>query len=274
MLKAAMSPIMTWKTSAKLVQNRAVIIRTTMKRSLITALILCSISWISVSRSESHTETVEGRPGGEVTLTCSNPSIRVPPTLWLRVVNRTKASWISTMTRSTGTPLYSDVNQNGRFNMSTNISTLFLQIKQVDVSDSGLYLCGFYIEGRYDFSAIHFNVKDSDDSHDDTNRKSENSDESHDDDDRKSEKSDGTAKLMSLILGALTVLLLMVNIGLVVKNRKLQKAANEEQNPQQPENLDSDLKDAALSLYAATIRKRRPASEREVETHAVYAVCR
>ncbi|XP_039677594.1 uncharacterized protein LOC120572370 isoform X2 [Perca fluviatilis] len=243
-----------------------------MKRSLITALILCSISWISVSGSESHTETVEGRPGGEVTLTCSNPSNRDALTLWLRVVNRTKASWISTMTRSTGKPLYRDGIKNGRFNMSTNISTLFLQIKHVDVSDSGLYLCGFYIEGRYNFSAIHFNVKDSDDSHDDADRKSESSDESHED--RKCEKSDGTAKLMSLILGALTVLLLMVIIGLVVKNRKLQKAANEEQNPQQPENLDSDLKDAALSLYAATIRKRRPASEREVETHAVYAVCR
>ncbi|XP_039677596.1 uncharacterized protein LOC120572370 isoform X4 [Perca fluviatilis] len=230
-----------------------------MKRSLITALILCSISWISVSGSESHTETVEGRPGGEVTLTCSNPSNRDALTLWLRVVNRTKASWISTMTRSTGKPLYRDGIKNGRFNMSTNISTLFLQIKHVDVSDSGLYLCGFYIEGRYNFSAIHFNVKGSDESHED--RKCET-------------ESDGTAKLMSLILGALTVLLLMVIIGLVVKNRKLQKAANEEQNPQQPENLDSDLKDAALSLYAATIRKRRPASEREVETHAVYAVCR
>uniref|UniRef100_A0A8D0ATV6 Ig-like domain-containing protein n=1 Tax=Sander lucioperca TaxID=283035 RepID=A0A8D0ATV6_SANLU len=189
----------------------------TMKQSLITALILC---WISVSSSESHTETVEGRPGGEVTLTCSNPSSRDAATLWLRVVNRTKASFISAMFSSTVKPFYSDGIQNGRFNMSTNISTLFLQIKHVDVSDSGLYLCGFYIGGPFHFNAIHLNVK---------------------------------AKLMSLILGALTVLLLMIIIGL---------------------NLDSDLKDAALSLYAATIRNRRPASEREVETHAVYAVCR
>ncbi|XP_078132314.1 uncharacterized protein LOC144534323 isoform X2 [Sander vitreus] len=230
-----------------------------MKRSLITALILCSISWISVSGSESHTETVAGRLGEEVTLTCSNPSSQDGLTLWLRVFNRTKVSWISSMLSSTANPSYRDGIQNGRFSMSTNNSTLFLQIKPVTVSDSGLYLCGFYTGGRYDFSAIHFNVKGSDESHDD---------------DRKSEKSDGTAKLMSLILGALTLLLLMVIIGLVVKNRKLQKAANEEQNPQQPENLDSDLRDAALSLYAATIRNRRPASEREVETHAVYAVCR
>ncbi|XP_078132312.1 uncharacterized protein LOC144534323 isoform X1 [Sander vitreus] len=231
-----------------------------MKRSLITALILCSISWISVSGSESHTETVAGRLGEEVTLTCSNPSSQDGLTLWLRVFNRTKVSWISSMLSSTANPSYRDGIQNGRFSMSTNNSTLFLQIKPVTVSDSGLYLCGFYTGGRYDFSAIHFNVKGSDESHDD---------------DRKSEtESDGTAKLMSLILGALTLLLLMVIIGLVVKNRKLQKAANEEQNPQQPENLDSDLRDAALSLYAATIRNRRPASEREVETHAVYAVCR
>ncbi|XP_039677602.1 uncharacterized protein LOC120572372 isoform X3 [Perca fluviatilis] len=212
-----------------------------MKRSLITALILCSISWISVSGSESHTETVEGRPGGEVTLTCSNPSNRDTPTLWLRVVNRTKASWISTMTRSTGKPLYRDGIKNGRFNMSTNISTLFLQIKHVDVSDSGLYLCGFYIEGRYNFSAIHFNVKES----------------------------DGTAKLMSLILGALTVLLLMVIIGLVVTIRKLQKAANEEQNPQQPENRASEELNYAAVAFRPKTRKTR-----EVEPNVVYASTR
>ncbi|XP_031144323.1 uncharacterized protein LOC116042319 isoform X5 [Sander lucioperca] len=225
-----------------------------MKQSLITALILCSISWISVSGSESHTETVEGRPGGEVTLTCSNTSSRDALTLWLRVVDRTKASWISTMISSTGKPLYSEGIQNGRFSMSTNISTLSLQIKHVDVSDSGLYLCGFYIEGRYDFSTIHFNVKGSDESHDD---------------DRKSEKSDGTAKLMSLILGALTVLLLMIIIGLVVKITKLQKAANEEQNPQQPENRASEeLNYAAVAFRSKTIKTR------EVEPNVVYASTR
>ncbi|XP_031175005.1 uncharacterized protein LOC116064087 isoform X3 [Sander lucioperca] len=225
-----------------------------MKQSLITALILCSISWISVSSSESHTETVEGRPGGEVTLTCSNPSSRDAATLWLRVVNRTKASFISAMFSSTVKPFYSDGIQNGRFNMSTNISTLFLQIKHVDVSDSGLYLCGFYIGGPFHFNAIHLNVKGSDESHDD---------------DRKSEKSDGTAKLMSLILGALTVLLLMIIIGLVVKNRKLQKAANEEQNPQQPENQTSEELNYAAVAFRPKTRKTR-----EVESNVVYASTR
>ncbi|XP_039677629.1 uncharacterized protein LOC120572394 [Perca fluviatilis] len=224
-----------------------------MKRSLITALILCSISWIFVSGSESHTETVEGRPGGEVTLTCSNTSNRDTATLWFRVVNRTKASWISTMIRSTGKPLYSDGIQNGRFNMSTNISTLFLQIKRVDVSDSGLYLCGFYIRGPFHFSAIHLNVNVMILMMTLTG----------------SLKSDGTAKLMSLILGALTVLLLMVIIGLVVKNRKLQKAANEEQNPQQPENRASEELNYAAVAFRPKTRKTR-----EVEPNVVYASTR
>ncbi|XP_039679265.1 uncharacterized protein LOC120573542 [Perca fluviatilis] len=224
-----------------------------MKQSLITALILCSISWISVSGSESHTETVEGRPGGEVTLTCSNPSNRDALTFWLRVVNRTKASWISMMASSTVKPLYRDGIKNGRFNMSTNISTLSLQIKHVDVSDSGLYFCGFYIGGRFNFSAIHFNVKVMILMMTLTG----------------SLKSDGTAKLMSLILGALTVLLLMVIIGLVVAIRKLQKAANEEQNPQQPENRASEELNYAAVAFRPKTRKTR-----EVEPNVVYASTR
>ncbi|XP_034712774.1 uncharacterized protein LOC117934846 isoform X2 [Etheostoma cragini] len=228
-----------------------------MNQSLITALILC---WTSVSGSESLTETVEGRPGKEVTLTCSKSSNTDSPTFWFRVFNRTKASCISSQVSSKSKTRYCDGYKNGRYNMSSNISATTLRINEVDVSDSGLYFCGYSGGGFYTFSAVHLNVKGSDDSHDDA--------------DRKSEKSDGRVTLMSLVLGALTGLLLMIIIGLVVKNRKLQKAANEEQNPQQPENLDSDLKDAALSVYAATIRNRRPASEREVETHVVYAVRR
>ncbi|XP_032363546.1 uncharacterized protein LOC116676747 isoform X2 [Etheostoma spectabile] len=212
-----------------------------MNRSLITALILCSISWISVSGSESLTETVEGRPGGEVTLTCSNMSSKDAPTFWLRVVNRTKASWISTMTSSAGNPLYRVGNQDGKFHMSSNISTLFLQIKRVDVFDSGLYLCGFYIGGRFNSSTIHFNVKES----------------------------DGTVNLMSLVLGALTVLLFMIIIGLVVIIRKLQKAANEEQNPQQPENRAPEEVN-----YAAVAFRPKTRRTREVEPNVVYASTR
>ncbi|XP_038586987.1 uncharacterized protein LOC119912078 isoform X3 [Micropterus salmoides] len=224
---------------------------------LTTALIICSISWISVSVSES--QTVKVQPGQEVTLSTTNISKLSGMTTWFRVVNRTKASCISIMTKADINPKYCDGVENGTFEMSSNTSTVFLTIKTVDFSDSGLYLCGFFIEGQTILSVIHLNV--------------EGSDESHDDVDRKSTKSDRIPNLMSVILGGLTVFLITVIICLVVKNRKLQKAANEKQNPQQRENLDSDdLK--ALSLYSTTIRNRRPASEREVETHVVYAASR
>ncbi|XP_038586988.1 uncharacterized protein LOC119912078 isoform X4 [Micropterus salmoides] len=211
---------------------------------LTTALIICSISWISVSVSES--QTVKVQPGQEVTLSTTNISKLSGMTTWFRVVNRTKASCISIMTKADINPKYCDGVENGTFEMSSNTSTVFLTIKTVDFSDSGLYLCGFFIEGQTILSVIHLNVE---------------------------AESDRIPNLMSVILGGLTVFLITVIICLVVKNRKLQKAANEKQNPQQRENLDSDdLK--ALSLYSTTIRNRRPASEREVETHVVYAASR
>ncbi|XP_044039073.1 uncharacterized protein LOC122869814 [Siniperca chuatsi] len=230
-----------------------------MNFTLITALILCSLSWISVSASESQTVNVQ--PGEEAMLLCSKTPESDSLALWFRVVNRTKASSISTMIRSKSKPLYLDGFKNGKFEMGSNTSAVSLKIKRVNFSDSGLYFCGFNTAGRTVLSVIHLNV--------------EGSEESQEDVDRQSKKSDGIAKLMSVILGGLTVFLVMVVVGLVVEIRKLQTAASEEQKPQQRENLDSDdLKDAALSLYSTSIKNRRPASEREVETRVIYAASR
>ncbi|XP_078020471.1 uncharacterized protein LOC144459753 [Epinephelus lanceolatus] len=210
-----------------------------MKCTLITALIICSLGWISVSAADS--QTVEVQSGKEVSLTCSKKSDS--PTVWFRVVNRTKASWISTMLGSNNVPSYCDGCQSGKFEMSSDT----LKMKTVAVSDSGLYYCVVYSSGQTFFTTTHLNVEESDD----------------------------VTKLMSVILGVLTAVLLTVIIGLVVTIRKLQKAASEEQNPPQRENLGSDdLKDAAVSLYLPTVRNRRPASQREVETHVIYAARR
>ncbi|KAM9335616.1 uncharacterized protein ABDE67_020616 [Symphorus nematophorus] len=109
---------------------------------------------------------------------------------------------------------------------------------------------GLWVNNKADFELILFILfKGSNEPHDDVDRKSE-------------EQSDGITT--SVILGALTVLLVNVIIGLVVKVRKLQKAASEEQKPQQRQNLDSDeLKDADLGLYPTTIRSRRPRGRRD-----------
>ncbi|XP_037614606.1 uncharacterized protein LOC119481574 [Sebastes umbrosus] len=233
---------------------RVSVTRTMKTFTLITALTLCSFSWISVSGSEF--QTVEAQPGGEVTLTCSNMSSDPCPTWWFRLVDRTKASCITVMYNADGDVKYCDGFQNLKFEMSSNISTVFLKIKRVDLSDSGLYFCGFYSNGRPTFSVIHLNINETDETHDDVDSQCEI-----------------TAKLTSMILGGLTVLLVAVIIGLVVKVRKLQTAASEDQNPPQYENVDCDeLRDAELSLYSS-VGKRRPASEREVKTR-VHAASR
>ncbi|XP_042258247.1 uncharacterized protein LOC121890054 [Thunnus maccoyii] len=232
-----------------------------MKFTLQRALIVCSISWISVSVSES--QIVEVQPGEEVTLQCSNMTKYDSVVFWFRLVSRTKISCISIMYTTDDTAQYCDGFQNGAFEMRSNISTVYLKIKQVDSSDSGLYFCGSYTDGRLLFSEIYLKVKGSDDgSHDDV-------------DDTSKKERDGTTKLTSVILAGLTVFLVMVIIGLLVKVRKLKTAATEGQNSLVNKNLDSDqLKDTALTLYSTTIRSRRPASQREVDTHVIYAASR
>ncbi|XP_028462093.1 uncharacterized protein LOC114574016 [Perca flavescens] len=213
--------------------------------TFVTALLLCSLSWISVSASESH--TVEVQSGGDVTLMCANISSTQTETEWFRVINRNKPSCISSMYSYDGGKPFCDGFENG-FEMSSNISAVFLKIKKVDLSDSGLYFCGFYINGHTVFtSATHLKVQ---------------------------EESDGMTN-MSVILGALSVFLTIVVIVLAVKIRKLQTAVNEEQQPERNKDLGSDdLNYAALNFKAKPKRSRRPASEREMEPHVVYAATR
>ncbi|XP_044039106.1 uncharacterized protein LOC122869831 isoform X1 [Siniperca chuatsi] len=210
-----------------------------MNFTLITALILCSLSWISVSASESQTVNVQ--PGEEATLLCSKTSESDNVALWFRLVNRTKANSISTMTSSTNEPVYFDGFKNGKFEMGSNTSAVSLKIKRVNFSDSGLYFCGFNIEGRIILSGIHLNVE---------------------------AECDRITMLTSVILGGLTVFLVMVIVGLVVKNRKLQTAASEEQNPQQRENLGSDELNYAAVNFCPKGRRR------EVEPNVVYSATR
>ncbi|XP_071394038.1 uncharacterized protein [Centroberyx affinis] len=217
-----------------------------MSYTLITALFLCNLSWIPVSVSES--QTVEVQPGENVTLMCANISSYSTHSVWFRLVNRSKPCCISSMYGSNDAS-YCDGFQNGKFEMRSSVSTLFLKIKQVDLSDSGLYFCGFYINGHTVIvNATYLKVQ---------------------------EKPDGITSLASVILGGVTVFLVMVIVGLVLKISQLQTAAKEELQPQRSENLDSDeLKYAALSFHPKPKRSRRPASEKEVETNVVYAATR
>ncbi|XP_053199001.1 uncharacterized protein LOC128383394 [Scomber japonicus] len=171
--------------------------------TLITVIFLCSLSWVSVSVSES--QTIKVQPGEEVTLQCSNISATPTQTDWFRVVNGTKASCIASMYEPKVKASLCDGFQNTKFEMSSNISTVFLKITQVDLSDSGLYFCGFYINTHTVIADVtELQVQ---------------------------EESDGRINLMSVILGAVTVLLSIIIIVLAVKSMKCQTAANEEPQP-------------------------------------------
>ncbi|XP_051231372.1 uncharacterized protein LOC127349553 isoform X2 [Dicentrarchus labrax] len=232
--------------------------------TLITALSLCSFSWISVSGSES--QTVEVQPGEDVTLLCSN--IYGVTIQWFRVTNRTKPSCISYLYSADGKAekkvKYCDEFHKGQFKMSSNFSTDFLQIKQVNLSDSGLYFCGYYLNGHTVIStATYLNVKGDSESDDEVDFHTQ------------IENHDGMTTLMSVILGGLTAVLTIVIIVLAVKIRKLQTAVKEEAQPERNKNLDSDdLNYAALRFQAKPKRNHRPAPERELEPHVVYAATR
>uniref|UniRef100_A0A668TS02 Ig-like domain-containing protein n=1 Tax=Oreochromis aureus TaxID=47969 RepID=A0A668TS02_OREAU len=155
---------------------------------LITALIFCSLRWTFVSGSGVHIVTVQ--PGEDVTLQCSNISTSPTHTEWFRVVNMTKTSCISSLFGSHGQASFCNGFRNGKFNMSSNNTSVFLKITQVDLSDVGLYFCGFYVNKHTVISnAVELRIQD----------------------------------LISTILGGLAGLLTIVVIILVLKIWKLQK---------------------------------------------------
>ncbi|XP_040887448.1 uncharacterized protein LOC121177263 [Toxotes jaculatrix] len=207
--------------------------------TLITAFILCSLNWICVSVSE--TQTMEVQSGQDAKLQIPNISKKETFTFWFRLINRTRVNCISIMRNSEATTEYCDGYNNGNFEMRYNISTVSLKIKEVDLSDSGLYFCGFYHSGRPIFRVINLKVK---------------------------EECDGTANLMNVILAGLSVFLVMVIIGLVVQNRKLQTADKEEQKPEQSENHGSDEMNYAAVTFQAKVKRR------ELEPNVVYAATR
>ena len=88
---------------------------------------------------------MEVQSGQEVTLLCSNFSSAITQIFWFRVVSRSQPRCVSQMFRTADPAKLCDGFQSGKFEMSSNISTLFLRIKQVNSSDSGLYFCGFYL---------------------------------------------------------------------------------------------------------------------------------
>lgn len=112
-----------------------------------------------ISLSVAQLPIVEVQSGEAAVLLCPNMSIYDSLTFWFRLVNKARISCISVMYKTSSDVLYCDGFGNGTVEMSSNKSTVFLNINPVDLSDAGLYFCGFYFSARPFFSVIQLNVK-------------------------------------------------------------------------------------------------------------------
>lgn len=86
--------------------------------------------------------TLVVQPSEEVTLWCSNLSGFPAHIFWFKLVDGSSGSCISSMFSSDSDALLREGFQNGKFTTTSNTTNLFLSIKWVDSSDSGLYTCG------------------------------------------------------------------------------------------------------------------------------------
>ncbi|XP_076733870.1 T-cell surface glycoprotein CD8 beta chain-like [Maylandia zebra] len=169
--------------------------------------------WLSVSGSEF--QTVEVQSGEEVTLQCSNISRSSTHTEWFRVVNRATLSCIASMYGSNGQALFCDGFQNGKFNMTSNNVAVFLQIKPVDLSDAGLYFCGFFLDYHIIISTrVELRIQGDGKTNHTVNLI------------HFLEEFNRTTQPLSIILAGLTGLLSIVVIVLVLKVRKPQTDCN------------------------------------------------
>uniref|UniRef100_A0A3B4V4D8 Ig-like domain-containing protein n=1 Tax=Seriola dumerili TaxID=41447 RepID=A0A3B4V4D8_SERDU len=212
----------------------------TMNFNLIRAL-LFTCSWISVSVSEFH--TVEVQSGEEVTLMCTNFTSSASHIVWFRLDKGPNATCICSMLSSNANVTLCDGFQNGKFNMTSNMTTLFLQIKQVDSSDSGLYFCGSNWNHRSIIvSATYLKVQGK-----------------------------IVDALSVAILSALVIFLIIVVIVLGLKIRKLHTVTIycHLQNPS-----SADVTYAALGFHKRARRSRGSVSERQLEPNVEYTVTR
>uniref|UniRef100_A0A8C6UV40 Ig-like domain-containing protein n=1 Tax=Neogobius melanostomus TaxID=47308 RepID=A0A8C6UV40_9GOBI len=114
----------------------------------VTALLLCSISkWTLLGTCccvwGLESSTVEVQSGQSATLLCSNYTSGVMTISWYRAVRRATLSRISVIFNSFEPAWYTDGLEDGRFNVTSNSSHIFLTISPVSSSDTGFYFCGY-----------------------------------------------------------------------------------------------------------------------------------
>ncbi|KAM3590984.1 uncharacterized protein V6R79_020067 [Siganus canaliculatus] len=212
-----------------------------MRNFILTSVFLCSLSWISLSGLESH--TVEAQPGHNATMLCPNFTSSASQIIWF-MVNGSQVRCVGHMFTASEPAKFCEEFQKGKFEMKSNGSTLSLTIKHVDLSDSRLYFCGYYIcTDPLLVSATFLQVQET------------------------------FVGIMQMILSCLIVFLALVIICLIVKIKMLQKGHTGEENQRQTEDQGSDYLNYAAVSFRPRTRKNRPTSG-QVEPDAIYSATR
>uniref|UniRef100_A0A3B5LC74 Ig-like domain-containing protein n=1 Tax=Xiphophorus couchianus TaxID=32473 RepID=A0A3B5LC74_9TELE len=188
-----------------------------------------------ITKSDFEFDSVLVQPGEEVTLLCSNLTNVFQHIFWYKLIPGPGVSRISSMVNPGSKAHLHDGFQREKFNMTSNGTNIFLNIKQVNFSDSGVYICGTKSPSCLKiFSETYLQVEDG---------------------------LDGV-NLPTVILGGVGIFLVIIILGLVLKTKPCH-------------NLDSDLVNyAALNFRPKANRKRRPSAEREMDPNVVYAAPR
>uniref|UniRef100_A0A673CI62 Ig-like domain-containing protein n=1 Tax=Sphaeramia orbicularis TaxID=375764 RepID=A0A673CI62_9TELE len=214
--------------------------------SVFTVITVLFLSWTSGSVPES--QTVEVQPGENITLSCINKARYRTITDWFRVTNRTKASCISSKFGHDGKVSFCDGFGKEKYEMMVNPSKISLHIKDLDFSDSGLYLCGFYLNRHTVISeTTYLNVQ----------------------------------ALLVFFLFYMSIHSVPLSPHYFIQSVETHLHdlnilyVTHECNYSYFQNVLSDnLTYAAINFQAKPKRKRRPASGGEIEPHVVYAATR
>ncbi|MEQ2166775.1 hypothetical protein GOODEAATRI_031753, partial [Goodea atripinnis] len=120
--------------------------------------LLFTFGWVTKSDFDFHSVVVQ--PGEEVTLLCSNFSKFHEHIFWFKLTDGPNISRISAMQSSESEATHLDRFNHDKFNMTSNGTKIFLNIKQVNFSDSGVYICGKNSDKCWNiFSATHLQIE-------------------------------------------------------------------------------------------------------------------
>ncbi|KAK7904646.1 hypothetical protein WMY93_017253 [Mugilogobius chulae] len=151
--------------------------------------------------------------------------------------------------------------KNKKFEMGTNITDVFLTISEVNVSDSGLYFCGFFMKTNIVLGeTTRLSVVDASDPT--QSAVTENS--------PKDNRFREIFFLTSIALGSLSLILCVAVILLSLRNNRLQKV-NKELQTRANEVASEELNYAAVKMKSTT---RSQTSDRQTEPHVIYSSTR